>query len=173
MPGRGSALRRKIGIVGQNARLFAGTIRGNVCLGEPVEEAAIWEALRLAGVDEDVRAMPLGLSTPVSEAVVTLSGGQVQRILFARAILGKPNILILDEATSALEAREQARIVASCQAAGMTVISVAHRLETVLHCNRIYVLSGGRIVEKGAPTELIQAGGLLARMVAAELQPAA
>jgi ABC-type bacteriocin/lantibiotic exporter with double-glycine peptidase domain len=169
----GTALRRQIGIVEQNGALFPGSIASNVTLGEPHAEQEVWSALALAGIDDEVRAMPLGLSTPVGDAVVTLSGGQVQRLLFARAIIGQPRILICDEATSALDGAAQARIIAACRAARMTIITVAHRLDTVMGCDRVHVMDGGRVVEQGTPAALLSAGGLFTRLVEAELAPAA
>lgn len=167
-----AALRRQIGIVGQNTRLFSGSLRSNIALGETHSDGHIWQALRLAGMEDEVRRMPLGLSTIISDGTSTLSGGQVQRLLFARAIVGNPPIMIFDEATSALDPHAQNIITTSLKQRRVTVISVAHRLETLIHCDRIYVLDHGRIVEQGSPVELTRAGGLFSRLMIAETQAA-
>ena len=116
--------------------------------------------------------MALGLSTMVSDGTSTLSGGQVQRVLLARAIVGNPPIMIFDEATSALDPHAQNIITAELKQRRVTVISVAHRLETLIHCDRIHVLDRGRIAEQGSPAELARAGGLFSALVAAEAQAA-
>lgn len=164
----GASLRRQIGVVGQNAGLFAGSLRSNITLGDAHPDERIWRALRLAGIEEDVRRLPLGLSTIIGDGTPTLSGGQVQRLLVARAIVGDPPIVILDEATSALDPRAQAVVTAGLKQCRVTVISVAHRLETLLHCDRIYVMERGRIVEQGSPVELARASGPFSRLMAAE-----
>ena len=167
-----AALRRQIGIVGQNARLFSGSLRSNIALDEVYSDDEIWQALRHAGMADEVRRMALGLSTMVSDGTSTLSGGQVQRVLLARAIVGNPPIMIFDEATSALDPHAQNIITAELKLRRVTVISVAHRLETLIHCDRIHVLDHGRIAEQGSPAELTRAGGLFSALVAAEAQAA-
>jgi ABC-type bacteriocin/lantibiotic exporter with double-glycine peptidase domain len=165
-----AALRRQIGIVGQNARLFSGSLRSNIALDEVYSDDDIWKALRHAGLEDEVRRMPLGLSTMIGDGASTLSGGQVQRVLLARAIVGNPPIMIFDEATSALDPHAQKIIIAELKQRRVTVISVAHRLETLIHCDRIHVLDHGRIAEQGSPAELTRAGGLFSVLVAAEAQ---
>lgn len=160
-----AAMRRRIGIVGQGASLFPGTLRDNVALGSGLPDAEIWESLRLAGIDRDISAMPLGLGTVIGDTNPMLSGGQVQRLLFARAIATRPKLMILDEATSALDPAAQATVTRTIRALGTTVIAVAHRLETLRDCDCIHVLERGRIVEKGSFDELAGRDGPFAAML--------
>ncbi len=161
-----AAMRRRIGIVGQGASLFPGTLRDNVALGAGLRDAEIWESLRLAGVAADIAAMPLGLGTVIGDTNPMLSGGQVQRLLFARAIATRPKLMILDEATSALDPVAQATVTRTIRALGITVIAVAHRLETLQSCDCIYMLERGRIVEKGSFAELAGHDGPFSAMLA-------
>jgi ABC-type bacteriocin/lantibiotic exporter with double-glycine peptidase domain len=156
------AMRRRIGIVGQGASLFPGSLRENVTLGLVLSDAQIWEALRLAGVDRDIAAMPLALGTVIGDTNPMLSGGQVQRLLFARALAAEPKLIILDEATSALDTAAQAIITKTIRGLGISVVAVAHRLETLASCDRIYVLGDGRIVQRGSFTELAAMPGVFA-----------
>jgi ABC-type bacteriocin/lantibiotic exporter with double-glycine peptidase domain len=163
-----SAVRRQIGVVGQSLGLFPGTIFENIATGVPMKQDTIWSALERAAMADDVRAMPLGLSTLISDADAVLSRGQIQRILLARAMAHQPKILILDEATSALDPAAEAHVTRSFAQMHATVVSVAHRLDTLARCDRIYVLKDGRIIESGSYAELIAQGGHFERMVAAE-----
>ncbi|MGJ3262125.1 MAG: ATP-binding cassette domain-containing protein [Salinarimonas sp.] len=162
------ALRRTIGIVGQSGRLFPGTLLDNVAAGLDVSPQEAAQALAHAGLAETLAALPLGLATPIGDADAAFSGGQVQRILLARAFVGRPKILVLDEATSALDPAVQAHVAAAIDAMGASVIAIAHRLETLRRCRRILVMEEGRIVESGDYASLARAGGLFARLVAAE-----
>lgn len=162
------ALRRVVGIVGQNGRLFPGTLLDNVAAGLDVTPQEAMDALAKAGLAETIAALPLGLGTPIGDADAAFSGGQVQRILLARAFVGRPKILVLDEATSALDPAVQAHVAEAIDAMGASVIAIAHRLETLKRCHRILVLDHGRIVETGDYAALARAGGLFARLVAAE-----
>lgn len=168
-----AAVRRRIGVVGQSGQLFPGTIRDNVALGALVREEDVWEALRLAAIEDDVRALPLGLATPIGDAGSVFSGGQTQRILIARALALRPRIVILDEATSSLDPAVEARVAAALDALDATTISVAHRLDTIRRCDRIHVLEAGRIVESGTFDELLASGGAFARLVEAEARAGA
>jgi ABC-type bacteriocin/lantibiotic exporter with double-glycine peptidase domain len=163
-----ASLRRAIGVVGQNGRLFPGSLLENVAAGLDISATEAQDALAKAGLADMVAQLPLGLSTPIDDANLAFSGGQVQRILLARAFAGKPRILVLDEATSALDPAVQAHVSASIDAMGATVIAIAHRLETLRRCDRIIVIEAGRIVETGRYDDLVCAGGLFATMVAAE-----
>lgn len=161
-----SSLRRRIGAVMQDGDLFQGSIFHNISVSAPqitLDEA--WEAARIAGIADDIQAMPMGMQTLVSAGQGGISGGQKQRILIARAIAGKPDILMLDEATSALDNKTQKQLIDALDKMGCTRIVIAHRLSTIKHCDRILVLDGGKIAEEGNYQQLIQKGGLFAELV--------
>jgi NHLM bacteriocin system ABC transporter ATP-binding protein len=157
-----SAVRRQLGVVLQNGRLATGSLYENICGGVqlPLEQA--WEAARMAGLDEDIKAMPMGLHTVVAEGVNTLSGGQRQRLLIARAIARRPRILLLDEATSSLDNQSQATVSASLGALNVTRLVIAHRLSTVREADRIVVLVDGKIQQSGTYAELSSTPGTFA-----------
>ena len=160
------SLRRKIGVVMQNGRLIAGSIYENVAIACPsltMDEA--WNACELAGIADDIRQMPMGMHTVVSEGSGGISGGQRQRLMIARAIAGKPRILMFDEATSALDNKTQKQVTDALDALKCTRIIIAHRLSTIRQCDRILVLDGGRIIEEGTYDELINADGYFAELV--------
>ena len=161
------SLRRKIGTVTQDAGLFQGDIFSNIVITAPeltLDEA--WEAAETAGIADDIRAMPMGMNTIVSEGQGGISGGQRQRLMIARAIAPKPKLLIFDEATSALDNKTQRQVSEALDGMGCTRVVIAHRLSTIRHCDRILVLDGGRIVEDGTYDKLIEAGGFFAELVA-------
>ena len=161
------SLRRKIGTVTQDAGLFQGDIFSNIVITAPeltLDEA--WEAAETAGIADDIRAMPMGMNTVVSEGQGGISGGQRQRLMIARAIAPKPKLLIFDEATSALDNKTQRQVSEALDGMGCTRVVIAHRLSTIRHCDRILVLDGGRIVEDGTYDKLIEAGGFFAELVA-------
>ena len=120
----------------------------------------------MAGIADDIRAMPMGMNTVVSEGQGGISGGQRQRLMIARAIAPKPKLLIFDEATSALDNKTQRQVSEALDGMGCTRVVIAHRLSTIRHCDRILVLDGGRIVEDGTYDKLIEAGGFFAELVA-------
>lgn len=153
------AVRRQIGSVLQSSQLLPGPVRQNIDLGRGLTTPEIWAALEAAAVGQVVRAMPLGLDTPVSDGGGTISGGQRQRILIARALAGSPRIIMLDEATSALDNVTQAEVIAALQRLRVTRVVIAHRLSTIRQADRIIVMSGGRIVEEGTYDELIARPG--------------
>ncbi len=159
--------RQHIGSVLQFSKLIPGTVRDNICFTpRSVSEEEAWEAAAKAAMDEYLRSMPLGLDTEVSESnSSSFSGGQRQRILIARAFASKPDIMILDEATSALDNATQRKVLDAVYAEKCTVLMVAHRLSTVMGCDRILAMEGGRIVEDGTYEELVAAGGLFSRLV--------
>ncbi len=160
------SLRRKMGVVTQDGTLFSGDIYSNITVSAPqltLEEA--WEAAELAGVAEDIRAMPMGMNTFISEGQGGISGGQKQRLMIARAIAPKPEILIFDEATSALDNLTQKQVADALAGLKCTRIVIAHRLSTVKHCDRILVLDGGKIAEAGTYDALIAKGGIFAELV--------
>jgi len=160
------SLRSKIGVVMQNDALFVGTIFSNIALCAPgltVDEA--WEAARMAGIAEDIAAMPMGMNTVITEGGRGISGGQRQRLAIARAIAQKPSILMFDEATSALDNLTQKQVSDSLAALECTRIVIAHRLSTIRECDRVIVLDEGRIIEDGTYEELIEKNGYFAQMV--------
>jgi len=168
-----AAVRRQIGVVGQSGQLFPGTILENIALGLRLSVEDAWRALEQAAIDDEVRALPLGLSTPIGDAGSVFSGGQVQRLLIARALAQKPRIVVLDEATSALDPAREARVAAALDGLKATTITVAHRLDTIRHCDCIHVLDAGRIVESGDYAQLVARGGVFAGLVAADARAGA
>ena len=124
----------------------------------------------MAGLAEDIEQMPMGMHTVVSEGGSNLSGGQRQRLLIARALIGKPKIILMDEATSALDNRTQAVVTQSLETLSATRIVVAHRLSTIRHADRIYVLEAGRVVQVGSFAQLMKQSGLFARLIARQLE---
>ena len=160
------SLRRKIGTVLQNGQLMQGSIFSNLSIVKPdMTEDEAWDALEKAGLAEDVRRMPMRLQTILGENGAGISGGQRQRLLIARAMVGNPKVVFMDEATSALDNVAQAHAVRSLDALNCTRVVVAHRLSTIQNCSRIVVLDGGRIVEDGTYNELIALNGRFAHLV--------
>lgn len=160
-----ASLRRKIGTCLQSGCLFTGDLLHNITITAPwATEDDAWEALRLASIDEDVRRMPMQLHTMVSEGGGGFSGGQKQRLLIARALIGQPSILFFDEATSALDNISQKQVADNLAQLFCTRIVVAHRLSTIRHCDRIIVLDQGRIAEEGTFDELMAKQGLFYQM---------
>lgn len=154
-----SAVRRQIGSVLQSSSLLPGTIKDNVTMGRQMRTSQVWEALDAAAVGDDIRAMAMGLDTPVTDGGATLSGGQRQRILIARALACQPRALIFDEATSALDNLTQAAIVDSLQRLRITRVVVAHRLSTIRESDRIVVMDAGRVVDEGSYDALMARQG--------------
>lgn len=128
-----------------------------------VEDA--WKAAELAGIAEDIRRMPMGMHTVISEGSGGISGGQKQRLMIARAIAPKPRILMFDEATSALDNITQKQVSDALASLKCTRIVIAHRLSTIRQCDRIIYLEGGRIVEDGTYDQLMELGGKFAALV--------
>ena len=160
------SLRRKIGTVTQDAGLFQGDIYSNIVITSPeLTLDAAWEAAEKAGIADDIKAMPMGMNTVISEGQGGISGGQRQRLMIARAIAPKPKLLIFDEATSALDNKTQRQVSEALDSLGVTRIVIAHRLSTIKHCDRILVLDGGSIIEDGTYDELIAQGGFFAELV--------
>lgn len=159
------AVRRQLGVVLQAGRVSAGSILQNICPGGRITLDEAWEAVEDAGLAEDVRAMPMGLHTIVSEGGGNLSGGQRQRLLIARALVTRPRILLMDEATSALDNETQSVVTASLDRRKVSRVVIAHRLSTVRQASRIYVLDRGRVVEAGTYEELLREQGLFAAMM--------
>ena len=161
-----SSLRQKIGTCLQSGSLFPGDIFSNITITAPWSTRDdAWEAARLAGIAQDIEALPMGMNTLISEGGGGLSGGQKQRLLIARALLNKPSILFFDEATSALDNVSQKMVSDNLDQMGCTRIVIAHRLSTIRHCDRIIVLEKGHIAEEGTFEELKEKGGLFAEMI--------
>lgn len=160
------SLRQNIGTVMQNGKLFSGDIFSNIIISAPwltLEDA--WQAAELAGIADDIRDMPMGMHTVISEGSGGISGGQRQRLMIARAIVPKPKILMFDEATSALDNITQKQVSQALDSLKSTRIVIAHRLSTIRHCDRIIVLESGKITEDGNYDELIRKGGYFAELV--------
>ena len=160
------SLRKLIGTVLQEGELFSGSIFENITISAPnltLQEA--WDAAEIAGIADDIRAMPMGMSTVLQEGGGGISGGQKQRIMIARAVAPKPKLLLLDEATSALDNITQKQVSDALDRMRCTRIVIAHRLSTIRHCDRILVMDGGKIVEDGKYEQLIEKGGVFAELV--------
>ena len=161
------SLRRSIGAVMQSGSLFQGDIYSNIVITAPhlgLDDA--WQAAELAGIAEDIRAMPMGMQTLISEGQGGISGGQKQRLMIARAVAPKPKILMFDEATSALDNKTQKKVSDALDGMKCTRIVIAHRLSTIRHCDRILVLDGGKVAEDGTYEELLEKNGLFSELVA-------
>ena len=161
------SVRRQIGTVMQDGKLFSGSIFENIVISAPtlkLQEA--WDAAEIAGIADDIRDMPMGMHTVLQEGGGSISGGQRQRLMIARAVAPKPRILMFDEATSALDNITQKKVSEALDAMKCTRIVIAHRLSTIRHCDRILVLDGGKVAEDGTYEELIAKNGLFAELVA-------
>jgi len=161
------AVRSHIALVPQESVVFAASARENIRFGRPeATDAEVERAAGLAHATEFIRRLPDGFDAPLGERGVTLSGGQRQRIAIARAILRDAPLLLLDEATSSLDAESETLVQTALEELmrHRTTIVIAHRLATVLSCDRILVLDQGRIVEQGTHSELVVAGGLYAKL---------
>ena len=160
------SLRRCIGTVMQDAGLFPGDIYSNIVISAPhLTVADAWEAAETAGIADDIRNLPMGMSTLISEGQGGFSGGQKQRLMIARAIVGKPKVLLFDEATSALDNVTQKKVTDALEKMKCTRIVIGHRLSTIRHCDRILMLDEGRIAEQGTYEELIALNGKFAEMI--------
>lgn len=160
------SVRKNIGVVIQNGQLLQGDIFSNITISAPqltLDEA--WEAAEVAGIADDIREMPMGMNTVISEGQGGISGGQKQRLMIARAIAPKPKILIFDEATSALDNKTQKQVSDALDKLKCTRIIIAHRLSTIRNCDRILVMDKGAIIEEGNYDELIAKNGHFAELV--------
>ena len=160
------SLRKSIGVVIQNGELFQGDIFSNITISAPqlkMEDA--WAAAELAGIADDIREMPMGMQTMISEGSGGISGGQKQRLIIARAVAPRPKILIFDEATSALDNKTQKQVSDALDGLKCTRIVIAHRLSTIRNCDRILVMDQGTIIEEGTYDDLIAREGLFAELV--------
>ena len=157
-------VRRQIGVVLQNGALMSGSIYKNIVGNSELTLEDAWEAARMAGMEEDIKQMPMEMHTVISEGAGTFSGGQRQRLMIARAIVHKPRLLFMDEATSALDNKTQNIVSESLDKLQATRIVIAHRLSTVKNADRIYVLDKGAIVEFGSFEELMEKEGVFANL---------
>ena len=160
-------LRKRIALVPQDSVVFAATARENIRFGRPdATDAEVEHAASLAHATEFIRRLPGGFEAQLGERGVTLSGGQRQRIAIARAILRDAPLLLLDEATSALDAESETLVQTALEELmkHRTTLVIAHRLATVLSCDRILVMEHGRVVEQGTHASLVAANGLYARL---------
>ena len=160
------SLRRHIGTVLQNGTLFHADIFSNIIISSPsLKEEDAWAAAEVASIADDIREMPMGMKTIISEGQGGISGGQKQRIMIARAIVHKPKVLVFDEATSALDNKTQKSISESINKLNCTRIVIAHRLSTIQNANRIIMLENGKIIEEGDYDTLINKKGKFAELV--------
>ena len=164
------SLRKQIGVVIQNGQLFQGDIFSNITISAPqLTLADAWEAAETAGIAQDIRDMPMGMQTVISEGQGGVSGGQKQRLMIARAIAPKPRILIFDEATSALDNKTQKQVSDALDRLKSTRVVIVHRLSTIKNCDRILVMDSGAIIEEGTYSELIEKKGAFAELVARQM----
>ncbi len=160
------SVRRQVGVVMQSGALQPGDILENIIgVGGDLTIDDAWRAARLAAVAQDLEAMPMGMFTMVSDSSSTFSGGQVQRIRIASALVRNPRIVFLDEATNWLDTKSQAEVMAGIESLSATRIVIAHRLSTIRKAERIYVLDAGRVVQEGGFDELFAAEGPFRRLV--------
>ncbi len=159
------AVRRQIGVVLQTAKLMTGDIFTNIIGSARLSMDDAWEAARMAGLDGDIKEMPMGMYTVIMEGGGNFSGGQRQRLLIARAIATKPRILLFDEATSALDNQTQQKVSRSLEAMQATRLVIAHRLSTIINADRIYVIVAGQVVQMGTYGELMKQHGPFADLV--------
>lgn len=163
-------LRKKIGVVLQDGKLISGSIFENITITAPKATVRDVEvAVGAVGLADDINQMPMGLHTVLSEDCSTISGGQQQRILIARAIISNPKILLFDEATSALDNITQNMVCETIEKMSSTRIVIAHRLSTIIKCDRIIVMDEGRIVEQGTFDELMQNNGLFRQFASRQI----
>lgn len=158
------AVRRQMGVVVQNGKLMPGDIYQNIAGAALITRDDAWDAARVAELDGDIKRMPMGMHTVVSEGGSTLSGGQIQRLMIARAVVSKPRILLFDEATSALDNKTQQQISRSLERMKSTRVVIAHRLSTIRNADRILVLKDGEVAERGTYDELMEQDGPFAEL---------
>lgn len=158
-----------MGVVLQNGQLMAGDIFTNIVGSANLTMEDAWEAARMAGLDRDIRELPMGMHTVISEGAGTISGGQRQRLLIARAVVKKPSILFFDEATSALDNQTQKIVSDSLEQLQATRIVIAHRLSTIMNADRIFVLDKGKIIQQGTYEELLNQDGMFRELAKRQL----
>lgn len=152
-----TSVRRRIGVVVQGAPASQGTIETNLRMGdESLSETDLWEALRIAELDEDIRSMQLGLSTPLGERGIGLSGGQIQRLMLARALVRKPSLLLLDEATANIDPMTERNILRNIEQLQITCVIITHRLSTIREATKVLFVKSGRVLGFAAPDSLCE-----------------
>jgi NHLM bacteriocin system ABC transporter ATP-binding protein len=164
-----TAVRRQIGVVLQSSRLMPGDIFSNIAGSLTLTMEDAWRAARLAGLEAEIRALPMGMQTIIPPGGGGLSGGQRQRVLIARAMASRPRIVLLDEATSALDNRTQSIVGASLDDLQATRVVIAHRLSTIARADRIYVMDGGKVVQRGTYQALMDQPGLFRDLATRQL----
>ena len=164
------AVRQQVGVVVQDGSLQPRTVRDNIIgLAADLTLDDAWRAARLAAVDGDIRAMPMGMLTVVTEGSAVFSGGQIQRIMLAAALERRPRVLLLDEATSFLDNDTQAQVMARIEELAVTRIVVAHRLSTIRKADRVYVFDQGRVAQQGTFAQLIETPGVFCDLARRQL----
>jgi len=163
------AVRRQLGVVLQTSNLLGGSIFQNIAAGASITLDQAWDAVSQAGLEGDIKALPMGMHTYLSEGATNISTGQRQRLLIARALVFKPRILLFDEATSALDNRAQATVSQSLDKLNVTRLVIAHRLSTIRNADHIYVMESGRIMEHGSFAELAAGSGVFSRMMSRQM----
>ncbi|WP_327678457.1 NHLP bacteriocin export ABC transporter permease/ATPase subunit [Streptomyces sp. NBC_00467] len=159
-----AAVRRQCGVVLQNAQPLTGSILDCICGAEEFGEEEVWQAAEMAGLAEDIKRMPMGLHTMIAGGGA-VSGGQRQRLMIAQALIRRPRVLFFDEATSALDNETQRIVIDSTRTLSASRIVIAHRLSTVMDADRVIVMADGKVVEEGAPADLLARGGHLQELV--------
>ena len=164
-----AGVRGQLGVVLQNGKLLPGELYTNIVGSSPLTLDDAWAAARLAGMEADIQAMPMGMHTVIAEGSSVISGGQKQRLMIARAVAARPRILLFDEATSALDNATQAAVAHSIRTLDATRVVIAHRLSTIIDADRIVVMEAGRLVESGTYAELMALDGQFARLASRQL----
>ena len=163
-------MRKKFGVVLQDGDLISGSIYDNIVITAPgTTMKRVEQVVKKVGLESDIEQMPMGLHTILSENSGTISGGQQQRILIARAIVGNPKMLFFDEATSALDNVTQAMVCESLEKLNATRLVIAHRLSTVMACDRIFVMDKGQIIEQGSYQQLMKQEGLFYKLASRQM----
>ncbi len=159
-------VRRKIGVVPQSVQLHPQDLWDNIVAHhEEASTEEAWKAARAAQIEREIKAMPMGMMTMVGTSGTVLSGGESQRITIARSLMRNPRIMLLDEATNWLDNQSQAQVMQNLAILTSTRIVIAHRLSTLQHADRIYVLQAGRVVQTGSFKELMEVGGVFRELV--------
>ena len=159
-------VRRKIGAVPQSVRLHPQDLWDNIVAhheGTTTEE--VWQSARTAGIEREIKAMPMGMMTMVGASGSVVSGGESQRVTIARALIGTPRIMLLDEATNWLDNESQAEVMQNLALLTSTRIVIAHRLSTLEQADRIYVMQAGKVVQSGTFEELMEVDGVFKELV--------